>query len=221
MAGGFAIRHGADIATSGTLTDVATAGLSLLRFTGASTIGSFANPVDGKLLVICNAAGAAITVKNDSGGTAANRVYTGSGADIIMADKATLTLIYDSQATHWRVVGSSGGVSGGSFGGGLAVVAVASISAAGTITVPGIQRQVINVQGNGGAVTTSVTTAMTAGVIDGQEIIVCGQSNTNTVTISSAANVRMNGSAVLAQGDAISFYWDATNSVWQEKSRNH
>lgn len=59
-----------------------------------------------------NDTGGVVTILNNTG-TAANQIDTGSGADIDLADGAALGLLYDLQGAKWRVVGGSGGGSGG------------------------------------------------------------------------------------------------------------
>lgn len=98
--------RGADNTTAGTLSDVSTTGTSFLRFTLATVINSFAGGVTGKHLTIVNANGVGISIVNNSGGTAVNRILTGTGANIVLASGASIDLRYDDAASRWRVVGS-------------------------------------------------------------------------------------------------------------------
>lgn len=93
---------------------------SSYKVTNASltSINNLASPADGKIVILMNGTGAIVSLVNDSGGTAANRIITGTGADLSLADKASIMLQYDLGATRWRVVGGSGSGSGGGGGGG-------------------------------------------------------------------------------------------------------
>lgn len=76
----------------------------------AFTINGIANGRDGKSIIIQNSTGYAMTLAHDSGvdPTAANRIYTGSGADIVLTNNPTIvTLIYDSAVSRWILGGFS------------------------------------------------------------------------------------------------------------------
>lgn len=105
----FITDRGADNTTAGTLSDVSTTDTSFLRFTLATVINSLAGGVTGKHLTIVNANSVGISIVNDSGGTEANRILTGTGANITLAVGASIDLVYDDGAFRWRVVGSVSG----------------------------------------------------------------------------------------------------------------
>lgn len=209
----FRLKLGADIATAGTLQNQATANTAFLRLTGASTLESMADGAEGRVLIVVNATGSSLTVKNDTGATLGNKILTGSGADIVLQANGCLFFAYDSVASRWRVIGGAGG-------GGYLVNSTQSIAAAGTITVGASQRQIAYVQGNAAAVDADTTTPVSNGSIDGQELKIVGRSDTNTVSIASSGNVRLNGSITLGDGDSLDLFWDATNSVWRESGRS-
>ena len=77
------------------------------------------------------------------------------------------------------------------------------------------------VEGTSGAVTLDGTTAIADGQVDGQMLRLIGTSDTNTVTIDTGANTRMNGQIIITLGDVITFRWDSTASEWQEVARNN
>jgi hypothetical protein len=77
------------------------------------------------------------------------------------------------------------------------------------------------VAGTSGAVTLDGTTAIADGQVDGQMLRLIGTSDTNTVTIDTGANTRMNGQIVITLGDVITYRWDSTASEWQEVGRNN
>lgn len=104
-------------------------------------------------------------------------------------------------------------------GGQFIVIPSAAITAGASISSGSDVRSIIYVTGSGGAITTSVAAPLSAGSSDGQERVIIGQSDTNTVTIPAGTNMKMNGPAFLKDGSAIGFIWDASNSVWNETYR--
>lgn len=76
------------------------------------------------------------------------------------------------------------------------------------------------VTGSGGPITLDATTAIADGSADGQMLILLGNNATQTVTVPNSANTRINGSAILALGDALGLFWNATDSNWWELWRN-
>ena len=211
----FVTDRGADVATSGTLSDVSTTGTSFLRFTGASAINSLAGGVTGKHLLLTNANSTDISIVNDSGGTAANRILTGTGGNINLGPAASLLLAYDDAASRWRVIGGSGG--GG-------YTSSAQITLAGGASVTGVTSgfNKIRVQGNSAAVTLSATPFGTTAPLDGTEVVLVGNSNTNTVSLThtdSAKGFVGNGNVTLYKGSTLVVIYDASLDRWLEKSR--
>lgn len=99
--------------------------------------------------------------------------------------------------------------------------AAQAVTNATTIVIdPTRQKNIVFVTGNGGAVVVDAVTGITDGTFDGQECIVVGMDDTNTVEIDSVGNMELNGSVVLGYHDSISFIWDNTNAVWFEVSRS-
>jgi Chaperone of endosialidase len=157
LEGSFATKKGTDFSTTGTSNDANFGNTSLVRLTGASaqTITGIAGGTDGKLLTIINAGANAATISNEStSSTAANRTKTGTGADLTLAPDASLSLVYDSGASRWRVVGGTGGgtsyasvditdkATGGAIGAAAATVDIATnfnvdqTTASQTLTIP-------------------------------------------------------------------------------------
>jgi len=97
---------------SGTTNDyTGTAGYSFARITANasnSTLSgiSATNVPDGFQLCIINiSASATLTIQNNgAGSSAANRVLTISGADVVLAAKAVIYLVYDLTSATWRQV---------------------------------------------------------------------------------------------------------------------
>lgn len=93
--------------STGSLDDVTTSTTSHIQMTGtgSTTITGFANGISGKTLLISNQTGSGLTIKNESASSiAANRIQTGTGNDISIADKASAILIYNSTTTRWSLL---------------------------------------------------------------------------------------------------------------------
>lgn len=81
------------------------------------------------------------------------------------------------------------------------------------------RRTLVRVVGNG-HVTLDATTPLSAGSFDGQEVLLTGQDDANTVTIlSTSANMDMNGDIALGKNDMLELVWITADSKWVEKSR--
>lgn len=99
----------------GTLANGNNAGVDLENYTfcrvtagptGAFAINGIANGADGQVHIIYNSTGQNMTIANDSGvdPTPANRIYTGTGADVSTTGNGCVTVIYDAAASRWVVV---------------------------------------------------------------------------------------------------------------------
>jgi hypothetical protein len=172
--------------------------------------------LSGYELTLINATGADLTIANDTGGAAGDRIVTGTGGDIALPDGAALYLKYSANLLSgngaWQVVG---GVAGG-----FKTSAVQSLSAAGTPTIGTQPFQRISVQGNAAAIT--MATAL-AGGTDGMTLLFVGEDSTNTVTIATTDTVNgfvLNGDVVLSKYGSVMVQYDATLQRWIEISRN-
>lgn len=96
-----------------TLSDPAT---KIIRLTNAALTSIDMIPAgsEGQQITLINATGAIVTVNDDTGGTAANRILTGQGASIQLNDEASLILEYDNVESRWMVIGGTGSGSGSS-----------------------------------------------------------------------------------------------------------
>ena len=103
--------------STGNIDALDTSASSSIRLTGAApALRGIANGAAGRILYLANASGVSITVSNEHATpTAADRIITGTGADLTMANTASLLLKYDATSSRWRVIGGSGGGSGGDF----------------------------------------------------------------------------------------------------------
>lgn len=92
-----------DIAITGTQT------LRVIRIVGPSgafSVSGFTAPSAGRVIVLHNTTAQAMTLTNDAGSTAALRILTLTGADIVLAARtSSATLAYDSTAARWIVTG--------------------------------------------------------------------------------------------------------------------
>lgn len=95
---------------------------------------------------------------------------------------------------------------------------ITNITAGGGITVTNGQ---MRVQGSGGAVTITANPQIAAGV-DGQIVVVQGQSNTNTITISTGTGLHLHsGSTItLRDHDYLTLVYDSGTSEWEEIASN-
>lgn len=85
-----------------------------LTDSGLVSVNNIASYVTKEIFVLINVTGNDITIINDSGGTAADRIITGTGADLTLSNNAGLILYYDSVASRNRVLaGASAGGGGG------------------------------------------------------------------------------------------------------------
>lgn len=210
-----------DSTTTGTATDLATPTTSYITLTNASLVSLRGIPAgqSGQQLVLKNATGANVGILNeDSGATAANRILTGTGGNIVISTNSAVRLDYDSNASRWQVVGSVGGgvVRNGTGTRGTPT----DVSAGTTIAVAGLQRSMLYIQGNGGHVTMTANPVFTtAGINEFAELIVRGRSDTQTVTINNGNGVSLNGPITLGADDTLVLMFDGTNFV--EIGRNN
>lgn len=78
------------------------------------TITGLAGGTGGRLVVLANVGAADIIVANESvASAAANRILTGTGADVTLTPGAVSALIYDSLSQRWRFLASASGGGGG------------------------------------------------------------------------------------------------------------
>jgi C1q domain len=102
-----------DVSTDSTSTGSAVAlnspSTPVVRLTNASltSIDTISSPSSGRVLTIFNRTGATISILNEGTGTAANRILTGTGANLSLINNASIIVKYDSVTQRWNVVGGS------------------------------------------------------------------------------------------------------------------
>jgi hypothetical protein len=76
--------------------------------TAAFAICGITGGLDGKEYILWNATGFNMTISHDSGvePTAANRIYTATGADVVTTANGAARLIYDSEDSRWLLISS-------------------------------------------------------------------------------------------------------------------
>lgn len=74
--------------------------------TSAFTINGISAGRDGRICILQNGTSQTMTIANDSGGdpTPGNRIYTGTGADMVITNNPGIVwLVYDGSSSHWIV----------------------------------------------------------------------------------------------------------------------
>ena len=95
-----------------------------------------------------------------------------------------------------------------------------AITAVGGITVLGAQREYQFITGSGGPVDVTANPQITSGTTVGQELILQGTSNSNTVELNDGNGLSLNGPIVMGAtipGSQIYLVW--TGTLWSEVSR--
>jgi hypothetical protein len=98
-----------DTTTTGSITALNNV-TPIVEFTGAVTgLSGIANPASGMVLMIVNRTGSTFPVKNEDTGvaTAVNRILTGTGSQLTLANNASILLAYAGDS-RWHVIGGSG-----------------------------------------------------------------------------------------------------------------
>ena len=100
-------------------------------------------------------------------------------------------------------------------GGALFVNSPQTISGGGTISITaGKNRQLCRVKGGSGGTTASSSTPIANGSIDGQEVVIEGLDNTDTLVIGDSGNVSLNGEKTLGLYSGLTFVWNNTDTKW-------
>jgi len=167
------------------------------------------------------------TLPVSNGGTGAStlalhNVLLGNGTSpVATVAPGTSGNVLTSNGTTW--VSSAPSVTSPSINGGSG--SPESVTAAGGVTLTSIgYTNYVWVAGNGGAVTVTATPSVTACASDGQELVIIGTDNTNTVTLQDQSNLAssglsLNGNWVGAKDSAITLHCDTTQGLWVEDSR--
>lgn len=108
-------RSEADDSATGANATLDAVATTVVRLTNASLTSVDMIPAGdgGRQFVLVNRTTVSIDINNDTGATAAQRILTGTGATLALADNAALIFEYDSTTTRWQIVGGSGGGAAG------------------------------------------------------------------------------------------------------------
>lgn len=82
---------------------------TVFRLTGASagrTITGIAGGVAGRSLILMNVSGTIVLANQNTSSIAANRIITGTGANLTMAEDDSVFMLYDGISTRWRIISS-------------------------------------------------------------------------------------------------------------------
>lgn len=106
-----------DSSTTGAAATIQTTDIAngIVRISNASltSISGIPAGVAGQQIAIINVSGNTYNINdNDTGVTAANRIRTGSGGPVAMANNATFVFTYDAVTSLWMLTGGSGSGSG-------------------------------------------------------------------------------------------------------------
>jgi hypothetical protein len=79
-----------------------------------TSIDGLTATADPQIVIISNSSGNPVTINNNTGATAENRIITGTGAALVLQHQASIFLYYSIDAEKWYVIGGSGGMAIGS-----------------------------------------------------------------------------------------------------------
>ncbi len=95
-------------AVNGANNNVAIANASFIRLAGPTatfSITGFDSGIEGKLLFLFNDTVQNLTLANQNvGSTAANRIVTHTGADVVLVGRCAAVLEYDSNQSRWTII---------------------------------------------------------------------------------------------------------------------
>lgn len=217
-------NHTVDNATTGIgASFAATTLIHVLTNVSLSSINNISSPANSQILILLNSTGVNITITNNAGGTAENRIKTGSTGDLTFSNGAALWLAYDPNASRWQVIGGSGSGSStptlfGSSGSPRSVATTGITSAASHMSTTDAD-QVIFLQGN--AAGENIISTITAGTIIGQRMTLIGRNNSNFITIFNGTTTNtelVNGEWFSYLGRTLVLMWDGT--AWVEIGRS-
>lgn len=117
---------------------------------------------------------------------------------------------YDDVTASWIVQAQAGQVQG-------TRGAPIAITAGGGITATQYQVETVYVEGSGGAVDITANPQISVGNNDGDELILIGTSDANTLQLDDGNGLSLNGAMLLVNNSVIRLQWDGT--LWLETAR--
>jgi hypothetical protein len=111
--GTVALGEGEMVLANGTNSNIPPDYYTFVRITGPSgnfTTTGFEGGERGRLLLVANTTSQQWTIVNDATSTAANRILTGTGADVVLtgAGGSHAVFVYDSISERWRLFATQG-----------------------------------------------------------------------------------------------------------------
>jgi len=117
---------------------------------------------------------------------------------------------YDANATAWVIVGQRGTITG-------TRATPIGITAVGGITSIQVERETVYIEGSGGPIDITANPQIAAGNNAGEELILIGTSDVNTLQLDDGTGLSLNGAMLLVNNSVIKLLWDGTS--WLEQSR--
>ena len=187
-----------DSTTTGANATVSTVSKSYIELTNVSltSLNGVTAGGDGQRLVLTNRTGVTITINNETGATAANRILTGTGGAVTISNNASIELIYNTSNSRWMAVGSAGGN--------------ARVSTVSSNTVLTVINDIVLASASGGSITVTLATPTSGKIFTIKKT----DSTSNLVTILPSASETIDGTsakALTGQYDAIQLVSDGTN----------
>lgn len=211
-----------DNSQSGSNVTLTSLSSSVIRVTSGTlvSIGGLQAGSFNQVIALFNATGNDVVIQEDAAAIASDGILTGTGADFSFVADSAVLFIRDVTTSRWRMIGGGGGGSGG---GALVVTGTRSspqsISASGGIAFTGDDpRQLWFISGAASGINDITANPQVAsGVSIGQELILVGRSNDNTILLEDGNGLSLNGSYEMGADSIITLFWDS--SVWVEVSR--
>lgn len=221
---GIAYTEYADSSPTGAGATVALGASKWVQLTNSSllSVAMVGSPSSGELRILTNNTTNTITILNNSGGTASQRILTGTNADMQLKQDATIFLAYDALTSRWRIIGGSGGSGStvviGSRGTPIVIDPAVGFSSAVISTV--ITDQTIFVESlNPGIDNISASPEIAPHTVIGARLLIIGRSNTDVVgLLNVSGDTELNGDCDFYSGQQLGLIWDGT--AWTESYRS-
>lgn len=111
MSGLLTLTSNTNNSQTGSSVNITSTSTTVIRLTGAITsIGGYASGTDGRVTILINASGNAITINDeDTSITAVNRIRTGTNTSIQLENNGSIMMIYNASTTRYHVISRESG----------------------------------------------------------------------------------------------------------------
>lgn len=190
--------------TSGSNATIGGVGAKVVYLTSGSLVSIDGVPegYDNQTFILVNKTGVPVTINNDTGSTAEDRILTGTGGPIDLDVDAGIPFVYDGGSSRWRLSAGTGGGEGG-----LSGVITGNDSTADSTTGDWTEyadtAQLVPEDGTGGSPNISLDRTTTTGEI-----------------IQGKATFEITKGAFDRQGEGVSLDIDIANEKWVAGKRN-